>query len=133
MQHVPFFCAYPHKFESVQQELAIYAISNFERKFSIETSHARYRRVITDKECTLHWAQTKRHMKDLFYFVYDLCTELTSLSQSAKVSNELDPTRIDGIFTIEHLTITLCYVYNAPSSSMHIEVENHALSVQTDR
>lgn len=133
MQHVPFFCAYPHKFESAQQELAIYAISNFERKFSIETSHARYRRVITDEKCMLHWVQTKRHMKDLFYFVYDLCTELTSLSQSAEVSNELDPTRIDGIFTIEHLTITLCYVYDASLSSMQIEVVNHALSVQTDR
>lgn len=112
MQHVPFFCVYPHKFESAQQELAIYAISNFERKFSIETSHARYKRVITDEECTLHWVQTKRHMKDLSYFVYDLCTELTSLSQSAEVSNKLNPTRIDGIFTIGHLTITLCYVYN---------------------
>ena len=122
MQHVPFFCAYPCKFASAQQELAIYAISNFERKFSIETSHARYRRVITDDECTLHWVQTKRHMKDLFYLVYDLCTELTSLSQSAEVRNQLDPTRIDGIFTIGHLTITLCYVYNASSSSMHIEV-----------
>lgn len=124
MQHVPFFCAYPRKFESAQQELAIYAISNFERKFSIETSHARYRRVITDKECALHWVQTKRHMKDLFYLVYDLCTELTSLSQFAEVSNELDPTRIDGIFIIGHLTITLNYAYNASSSSMHIEV-NH--------
>ena len=122
MQHVPFFCVYPCKFESAQQELAIYAISNFERKFSIETSHARYRRVITDDECTLHWVQTKRHMKDLFYLVYDLCTELTSLSQSAEVRNQLDPTRIDGIFTIGHLTITLCYVYNASSSSVHIEV-----------
>lgn len=122
MQHVPFFCVYPCKFASAQQELAIYAISNFERKFSIETSHARYRRVITDDECTLHWVQTKRHMKDLFYLVYNLCTELTSLSQSAEVRNQLDPTRIDGIFTIGHLTITLCYVYNASSSSMHIEV-----------
>lgn len=124
MQHVPFFCAYPCKFESAQQELAIYAISNFERKFSIETSHARYKRVITDDECTLHWVQTKRHMKDLFYLVYDLCTELTSLSQSAEVRNQLDPTRIDGIFTIGHLTITLCYVYNAElrKSTTHIEV-----------
>lgn len=132
MQHVPFFCAYPHKFESAQQELAIYAISNFERKFSIETSHARYKRVITNEECMLHWVQTKRHMKDLSYFVYELCTELTSLSQSAEVSNKLDPTKIDGIFMIGHLTITLCYVYNASSSSMHIEVD-HALSVQNDR
>lgn len=122
MQHVPFFCVYPHKFESAQQELAIYAISNFDCKFLTLISYVRYKRVITDDQCELSWIAPKRRVQDLSYFVYELCTKLTSLSQSAEVSNKLDPTRIDGIFTIGHLTITLNYFYNALSSSMHIEV-----------
>lgn len=122
MQHVPFFCAYPRKFQSNREEQAIYAISNFDRKFLTLISYVRYKRVITDDQCELSWIAPKRRVQDLSYFVYELCTKLTSLSQSAEVSNKLDPTRIDGIFTIGHLTITLNYVYDASSSSMHIEV-----------
>lgn len=128
MQHVPFFCVYPHKFQTAREEQAIYAISNFDRKFLTLISYVRYKRVITDDQCKLSWIAPKRRVQDLSYFVYELCTKLTSLSQSAEVSNKLDPTRIDGIFTIGHLTITLNYFYNASSSSMHIEV-NHALPV----
>lgn len=129
MQHVPFFCVYPHKFQSNREEQAIYAISNFDRKFLTLISYVRYKRVITDDQCSLSWTAPKRRVQDLSYFVYELCTKLTSLSQFAEVSNKLNPTRIDGIFTIGHLTITLNYVYNASSSStMSIEV-NHALPV----
>ena len=122
MQHVPFFCVYPRKFQSDREEQAIYAVSNFDRKFLTLISYVRYKRVITDDQCSLSWTAPKRRVQDLSYFVYELCTKLTSLSQSAEVSNKLDPTQIDGIFTIGHLTITLNYFYNASSSSMHIEV-----------